>query len=1060
MNNEEEMQLLPEPLFSLSTDSTHMLCVKGTAQGRVFMGGKDGCLYEFAYKAEDGWFSKKATKINHSTSSLSFLVPGFINAALSEDDPLVQLEVDDSRNILYTRSEKGSIQVFDMGTDGQGLNKIISLNQSGIVSDASRVALNVDKSNFFPIVGINAVSTAESYQLSLVVTTASGVRLYYTTADNNTSNVRPHNLTLQHVRLPPGFAASSPAGRPSKVHMSCYQNGTLLLACAQNESTDQLWVLSGDSFPFQNMLMEGQSVLTVDGRVWALEEVPYKGQLYKLYSESFGSQNPPSVVIQHAQPARTFVLISAQGTHIVSKLRPVDHLRQLLLESNGPEGESVKAFFQLQGEAQACATCVILASSQSVANQHVAEWALRAFFKYGGEPRLVFPTQAGVPRNQTPFSPNIHSTPGGPMHMQNIYGGSMMTPEMHFSGKHNGLYLYFSRLLRPLWHRTLLVPTNSNVPLASSVTAEEIDFIVMQLVELKTFIEKNAQMPLGAHAKSDNAQQQDAYLRERQSLMFLQQLLNHSLQVLGLWKVVCEHGFPLLSKSLSPDDQNVIKGMYYRDLIISLTGKEVSGRLIQALIAVYLGDDARTDAISARLRDVCPGLYNQEDALSSKAQEMLIKARNQTNPNEKAKMIKEAISICKDVAAKLNLEVLTSHLVAVHSYIGVLEICLSAASKRDAQGLALHFYKNGEPNEDQQGLHAFVSRSSAYKHITNMIRQLMSSNEASEHLEAVFEAAFKSDDELFHVELYQWLLNEKHFERLLSIRTPFLEDFLNRGTSQHPEMLVMFDLLWKYYEKTRNYAAAAKILSKLADRHSTEINLQQRIEYLSRAIICVKSGEMCLESHRGGTGQLLHDLEEKMEVARVQLHILESLNGLNGGPEVDSAKAQLNADLIDLTQLYSDFAEPFGLWECQLAIIHCAGHPDNNLIEVLWGHVLEQEISKVSNSGPSQIVMLSSKLKQLGKMYASSQKYFPMEFIIKSLELHSLSINGDYEWVFKSLLAIGIPLPKVFETYNKLYTANDPVWLTKGAPYHLLHVLAKLSQKFAESPTTVSSNER
>ena len=55
-----------------------------------------------------------------------------------------------------------------------------------------------------------------------------------------------------------------------------------------------------------------------------------------------------------------------------------------------------------------------------------------------------------------------------------------------------------------------------------------------------------------------------------------------------------------------------------------------------------------------------------------------------------------------------------------------------------------------------------------------------------------------------------------------------------RGTSQHPETLVMFDLLWKYYEKTRNYAAAAKILAKLADRHSTEINLQQRVEYLSR----------------------------------------------------------------------------------------------------------------------------------------------------------------------------------------------------------------------------------
>ena len=45
--NEEEMQLLPEPLFTLSTDSTHMLCVKGTSSGRVFLGGKDGSLYEY-----------------------------------------------------------------------------------------------------------------------------------------------------------------------------------------------------------------------------------------------------------------------------------------------------------------------------------------------------------------------------------------------------------------------------------------------------------------------------------------------------------------------------------------------------------------------------------------------------------------------------------------------------------------------------------------------------------------------------------------------------------------------------------------------------------------------------------------------------------------------------------------------------------------------------------------------------------------------------------------------------------------------------------------------------
>ena len=87
-----------------------------------------------------------------------------------------------------------------------------------------------------------------------------------------------------------------------------------------------------------------------------------------------------------------------------------------------------------------------------------------------------------------------------------------------------------------------------------------------------------------------------------------------------------------------------------------------------------------------KLREVCPALYNQEDALSSKAQEILIKARNQTNQREKDQMIQEAITICKEVAAKLNLDVLTSHLVAVHAYIGVLEVVLAAASKKDPQG--------------------------------------------------------------------------------------------------------------------------------------------------------------------------------------------------------------------------------------------------------------------------------------------------------------------------------------------------------------------------------------
>ena len=65
----------------------------------------------------------------------------------------------------------------------------------------------------------------------------------------------------------------------------------------------------------------------------------------------------------------------------------------------------------------------------------------------------------------------------------------------------------------------------------------------------------------------------------------------------------------------------------------------------------------------------------------------------------------------------------------------------------------------------------------------------------------------------------------------------------------------------------------------------------------------------------------------------------------------------------------------------------------------------------------------------------------------------------NFSIVISELLSIGIALPKVFEVYSRLYTASDPVWMTKGAPYHLLRVLAKLSEKFAGSPSSVPVSE-
>ena len=64
----------------------------------------------------------------------------------------------------------------------------------------------------------------------------------------------------------------------------------------------------------------------------------------------------------------------------------------------------------------------------------------------------------------------------------------------------------------------------------------------------------------------------------------------------------------------------------------------------------------------------------------------------------------------KQITTQLDLPTVSNHFGAVHFYRGIVDLTLTAAEHRDPQGLALHFYKNGEPPEDLQGLHAHRAR--------------------------------------------------------------------------------------------------------------------------------------------------------------------------------------------------------------------------------------------------------------------------------------------------------------------------------------------------------------
>ncbi len=85
-----------------------------------------------------------------------------------------------------------------------------------------------------------------------------------------------------------------------------------------------------------------------------------------------------------------------------------------------------------------------------------------------------------------------------------------------------------------------------------------------------------------------------------------EQLLDHTVEVLTLWKVLCDHQLHFLGQSLSAEMRMSLKITLFRDLILS--GSDTCIGLINSLIHRYLDDAASTDAISEKCFDILPSL--------------------------------------------------------------------------------------------------------------------------------------------------------------------------------------------------------------------------------------------------------------------------------------------------------------------------------------------------------------------------------------------------------------------------------------------------------------------
>ena len=82
--------------------------------------------------------------------------------------------IDNSRHVLYTRSDNNTITAYDLGSDGKGLRRVASISMGRIVQRSLSALRSADKTLVSPLVWISVIPASESLTLHLLAVTKSG----------------------------------------------------------------------------------------------------------------------------------------------------------------------------------------------------------------------------------------------------------------------------------------------------------------------------------------------------------------------------------------------------------------------------------------------------------------------------------------------------------------------------------------------------------------------------------------------------------------------------------------------------------------------------------------------------------------------------------------------------------------------------------------------------------------------------------------------------------------------------------------------------------------------
>lgn len=1034
--------------------------VGSAATGRIFFSCQDNDIYELTYSLEERWFTNKCGKLNHTSTSLSQVVPSALWTPKSKEH-VIDLVVDDSRYLLYALSNEGTIRTFHMDTP-QTLACKITKTKKALLDETSHM-LSQPTALFdenTAIISISAISGHEASKLHLMATTSSGCRLFLSATRGygyiGGQNAAPQSMQLQHLRFPPKEMRSPQQSSQNSRHVIQYpslaqsaletqsrslQTSRLALRYAPGFFLDFVTRDSSEAF-FLSAPESGRIAYEVpmqplkyyEQAIWMdLESV---AQDIGLVTIPFAAGNEPKgfgneLAVQFDEPAPEIAILTTTGVHIIRRRRLLDIFSTAVRQGGSyddPE-DGIQHFVKRYGHGEAAAAALAVACGQTVDN---------------GDVRVVkVADPVTMDRARKAFLENG---------LKAIAQGGTDIDQVRPSSRHEGIALYVSRVVRSVWKQRVILQSidpDGRVTVSSAISISKLKIVQEDLSRLADFLERNKSLIHGLEgptelARAANPEEETALKGEHRALHSLKILINDMIEGISFVQMLFDERVDQIWLSLDDPTRQQLRDLMYEKLFANEAGKTLAKALVKAIVTRNITNGSNIETVADALRRRCGSFCSKEDVITFKAQEQIKKAAEKGRDTDLGRaLLNDSLSLLRSIAEHLPFATTES---TIHAYIslqffaGAIELALTVASAHDKGNKALHWFKDGMLQEDpRSSLHEF--RLKCYALIKDVLENLDTATSTEpdgrpgsidlKRVEA-YAVVNDSEDELFHNYLYDYYRRNNWIDRLLNVDSKFIASYLDNLATSHFEYV---DLLWQFFSKSERYYEAGVWQLQLAKSIEFDIKLSRRIEYLSFA----KANAMTLTTGIGRQTRqlLLHEVNNLLDVANIQDELLQRLLT---DPRITSpdTRAEIVKDLDGpiqaLSILFNDYADKARYFDICLLIYQAADHHSPEDIRSTWASHIEEthdlSMEKGPNHGEQPYEAVITAIRDLSHKL-TSEDFFPRREIVPLVERYAVQYHqrdiAPANWVPELFLSIGTPFEAMVPILEEMfYSAEIP----------------------------------